>query len=162
MFNGRELSRNTNHTVGCAKSHIGSGRDWEAIYKVISLCQAQFLLDDPNVRLLFPADAIAKAKHYLALNFGGLGIRSEGFRSLAEGESVEYEVENGSDRCTKAVGVTGPDGAAVSGGSRSGGGGGSRGGGGYGGDRGGSRGYGGGDSGYCKSNQQLVNQFLLG
>ncbi|PHT41935.1 Cold shock domain-containing protein 3 [Capsicum baccatum] len=89
-------------------------------------------------------------------------IRSEGFRSLAEGESVEYEVENGSDRCTKAVGVTGPDGAAVSGGSRSGGGGGSRGGGGYGGDRGGSRGYGGGDSGYCKSNQQLVNQFLLG
>ncbi|PHT39640.1 hypothetical protein CQW23_18494 [Capsicum baccatum] len=92
----------------------------------------------------------------------GSRIRSEGFRSLAEGESVEYEVENGSDRCTKAVGVTGPDGAAVSGGSRSGGGGGSRGGGGYGGDRGGSRGYGGGDSGYCKSNQQLVNQFLLG
>ncbi|PHT59463.1 hypothetical protein CQW23_01826 [Capsicum baccatum] len=50
------------------------------------------------------------------------GIRSEGFRSLAEGESVEYEVENGSDGRTKAVDVTGPDGAAVSGGSRSGGG----------------------------------------
>ncbi|PHT29509.1 Cold shock domain-containing protein 3 [Capsicum baccatum] len=74
------------------------------------------------------------------------GIRSEGFRSLAEGESVEYEVENGSDGRTKAVDVTGPDGAAVSGGSRSGGGGGGGGcgGGGYGGDRGGSRGYGGG------------------
>ncbi|PHT50653.1 60S ribosomal protein L30 [Capsicum baccatum] len=72
------------------------------------------------------------------------GIRSEGFRSLAEGESVEYEVENGSDGRTKAVDVTGPDGAAVSGGSRSGGGGGGCGGGGYGGDRGGSRGYGGG------------------
>ncbi|PHT59948.1 Glycine-rich protein 2 [Capsicum baccatum] len=88
--------------------------------------------------------------------------QSEGFRSLAEGESVEYEVENGSDGRTKAVDVTGPDGAAVSGGSRSGGDGGGRGGGGYAGDRGGSRGYGGGDSGYCKSNQQLVNQFLLG
>ncbi|PHT41882.1 Glycine-rich protein 2, partial [Capsicum baccatum] len=80
------------------------------------------------------------------------GIRSEGFRSLAEGEAVEYEVENGSDGRTKAVDVTGPDGAAVSGGSRSGGGGGGRGGGGYGGGygggRGGSRGGYGGDSGY--------------
>ncbi|CAN4112540.1 unnamed protein product [Withania somnifera] len=71
------------------------------------------------------------------------GIRSEGFRSLSEGEAVEYEVESGGEGRTKAVDVTGPDGAAVSGGSRSGGGGG-RGGGGYGGGRGGSRGYDGG------------------
>lgn len=41
--------------------------------QVIALCQAPFLLDDPNVGLLFPADAIARAKHYLALNSGGLG-----------------------------------------------------------------------------------------
>ncbi|KAL3511327.1 hypothetical protein ACH5RR_030728 [Cinchona calisaya] len=41
--------------------------------KVIALCQAPFLLDDPNVGLIFPADAIAKAKHYLSLTLGGLG-----------------------------------------------------------------------------------------
>jgi hypothetical protein len=41
---------------------------------VVALCQAPFLLDDPNVGLLFPADAIAKAKHYLAMTTGGLGI----------------------------------------------------------------------------------------
>ncbi|PHU25087.1 Glutamate--glyoxylate aminotransferase 1 [Capsicum chinense] len=46
-------------------------------FKVIALCQAPFLLDDPNVGLLFPADAIAKAKHYLALNSGGLGACSD-------------------------------------------------------------------------------------
>lgn len=45
-------------------------------FQVIALCQAPFLLDDPNVGLLFPADAIAKAKHYLSLNSGGLGILS--------------------------------------------------------------------------------------
>ncbi|KAL3383149.1 hypothetical protein AABB24_002570 [Solanum stoloniferum] len=77
------------------------------------------------------------------------GIRSEGFRSLAEGEEVEYQIESGSDGRAKACDVTGPDGAPVKGGSRSGGGGGGgRDGGGYGGGRGGSRGYGGGDSGY--------------
>ncbi|KAG6523951.1 hypothetical protein ZIOFF_013839 [Zingiber officinale] len=42
--------------------------------KVVALCQAPFLLDDPNVGLLFPADVIARAKHYLSLNSGGLGI----------------------------------------------------------------------------------------
>ncbi|XP_065878932.1 glutamate--glyoxylate aminotransferase 1-like [Euphorbia lathyris] len=42
--------------------------------KVIALCQAPFLLDDPNVGLMFPADAIAKAKHYLSLTSGGLDI----------------------------------------------------------------------------------------
>ncbi|KAM3343103.1 glutamate-glyoxylate aminotransferase 1 [Capsicum galapagoense] len=47
------------------------------ILDVIALCQAPFLLDDPNVGLLFPADAIAKAKHYLALNSGGLGAYSD-------------------------------------------------------------------------------------
>ncbi|KAG6487542.1 hypothetical protein ZIOFF_056130 [Zingiber officinale] len=40
--------------------------------KVVALCQAPFLLDDPNVGLLFPADVIARAKHYLSLNSGGL------------------------------------------------------------------------------------------
>jgi len=37
------------------------------VAQVVALCQAPFLLDDPNVGLLFPADAIARAKHYLAL-----------------------------------------------------------------------------------------------
>lgn len=45
--------------------------------QVVALCQAPFLLDDPNVGLLFPADAIAKAKHYLAMTTGGLGAYSD-------------------------------------------------------------------------------------
>lgn len=45
--------------------------------QVVALCQAPFLLDDPNVGLLFPADAIARAKHYLSLNSGGLGAYSD-------------------------------------------------------------------------------------
>ncbi|KAG6479859.1 hypothetical protein ZIOFF_063335 [Zingiber officinale] len=40
--------------------------------KVVALWQAPFLLDDTNVGLLFPADVIARAKHYLSLNSGGL------------------------------------------------------------------------------------------
>lgn len=43
------------------------------IFQVVALCQAPFLLDDPNVGLVFPADAIARAKHYLAMTSGGLG-----------------------------------------------------------------------------------------
>ncbi|KAG6470396.1 hypothetical protein ZIOFF_071465 [Zingiber officinale] len=30
--------------------------------KVVALCQAPFLLDDPNVGLLFPADSVSQAK----------------------------------------------------------------------------------------------------
>ncbi|KAK9117249.1 hypothetical protein Sjap_016196 [Stephania japonica] len=45
--------------------------------QVVALCQAPFLLDDPNVELLFPADAIARAKHYLSLTSGGLGAYSD-------------------------------------------------------------------------------------
>ncbi|KAK9027720.1 hypothetical protein V6N11_067543 [Hibiscus sabdariffa] len=45
--------------------------------QVVALCQAPFLLDDPNVGLLFAADAIARAKHYLSLTFGGLGAYSD-------------------------------------------------------------------------------------
>jgi len=30
-------------------------------------------MDDPHVNLLFPADAIARAKHYLAMTSGGVG-----------------------------------------------------------------------------------------
>ena len=39
-------------------------------------------------------------------------INAEGFRSLREGEEVEYEVEAGPDGRTKAISVTGPEGAA--------------------------------------------------
>ncbi|XP_010682426.2 glutamate--glyoxylate aminotransferase 2 [Beta vulgaris subsp. vulgaris] len=45
--------------------------------QVVALCQAPFLLDDPNVGLVFPADAIARAKHYLAMTSGGLGAYSD-------------------------------------------------------------------------------------
>ena len=38
-------------------------------------------------------------------------IQTEGFRSLAEGEPVEYYLEAGDDGRTKAVQVTGPNGA---------------------------------------------------
>ncbi|KAF6262179.1 nucleic acid binding protein [Scenedesmus sp. NREL 46B-D3] len=42
-------------------------------------------------------------------------IQAEGFRSLREGEEVEYDVEAGNDGRTKAVKVTGPEGAAPQG-----------------------------------------------
>lgn len=77
------------------------------------------------------------------------GIRSEGFRSLADGEPVEFEVESGNDGRTKAVDVTGPDGAPVKGGSRDAGGDRYGGGGRYGGGYGGRYGGGGGGGGNC-------------
>lgn len=43
------------------------------LLQVMALCQAPFLMDDPHVGLLFPADAIARAKHYLAMTSGGVG-----------------------------------------------------------------------------------------
>ncbi|CAK9316563.1 unnamed protein product [Citrullus colocynthis] len=45
--------------------------------QVVALCQAPFLLEDPNVGLIFPPDAIARAKHYLSLIPGGLGAYSD-------------------------------------------------------------------------------------
>lgn len=102
-------------------------------------------------------------------------IKSDGYKSLAEGECVEYVVSKGEDGRTKAVDVTGPNGSPVQGdnsgrgggnyngfgGGYGGGGGGAyrggggmRGGGGYGGDGGGYGGgyngrYGGGNTGNC-------------
>jgi cold shock CspA family protein len=75
-------------------------------------------------------------------------IESEGFRSLREGETVEFFVENSDDGRTKAIGVTGPGGNAPEGAPRrqpyggGGGGFGDGGGGSYGGGRGGGRGGG--------------------
>merc|ERR1712184_228452 len=72
-------------------------------------------------------------------------ISADGFRSLAEGEELEYTVEQGADGRLKASNVSGPNGKSVKGAPqefRSGG----RGGG-YGGD-GGAGGYGGGQGGY--------------
>lgn len=45
--------------------------------QVMALCQAPMLMEDPNVNILFPADVIAKAKHYLAMTTGGLGAYSD-------------------------------------------------------------------------------------
>lgn len=79
-------------------------------------------------------------------------IQSDGFRSLAEGEELEYMVEQGADGRLKASNVTGPAGKNVKGapqefrsggGGRGGGFGGGRGGG-FGGGRGGSYGGSGG------------------
>ncbi|BBM97229.1 cold shock protein [Marchantia polymorpha subsp. ruderalis] len=65
-------------------------------------------------------------------------IHAEGFRSLREGESVEFTVEVGEDNRTKALDVTGPGGSYVQGAPRRDGyGGGGRGGGGGGGGGGG-------------------------
>jgi cold shock CspA family protein len=90
-------------------------------------------------------------------------IITDGFRSLKEGEPVEFFVENSDDGRAKAVQVTGPDGAAPEGAPRrefqqgggggcggGGGGGYSAGGGGFGGGRGGGFGArgGGGGGGY--------------
>lgn len=38
-------------------------------------------------------------------------IRAEGFRSLREGEQVEYDLEVGDDGRGRAINVTGPQGA---------------------------------------------------
>jgi len=65
-------------------------------------------------------------------------IQTDGFRSLSEGERVEFEITTDQGR-SKAVRVTGPNGGPVQG--SSGGGGGGRG---FGGGRGGGRGGGGG------------------
>ncbi|KAL5986019.1 hypothetical protein ACLOJK_028009 [Asimina triloba] len=78
-------------------------------------------------------------------------IKADGFRSLAEGEAVEFDIEQGDDGRTKAVDVSGPNGSFVQGDRRSGatggGGGGRGGGGGYGFGSGGRYGGGGGGGG---------------
>lgn len=85
-------------------------------------------------------------------------IQSEGFRSLREGEPVEFFIETSDDGRAKAVQVTGPNGANpegaprrqfndFNGGGGGFGGGGGRGGGGFGGRRGGGGAYGGGNGG---------------
>ncbi|KAJ6801548.1 putative glycine-rich protein 2 [Iris pallida] len=77
-------------------------------------------------------------------------IKTDGFWSLVEAETVEFCVNQGDDGRTKAIDVTGPGGANVQGAdSGGGGGGGGRGGGsGYGGGGRGCGGYGGGGGGY--------------
>jgi len=38
-------------------------------------------------------------------------IQTDGYRSLREGEDVEFDIETGGDSRTKAINVTGPNGA---------------------------------------------------
>jgi len=74
-------------------------------------------------------------------------IHAKGFRSLAEGEEVEFEIQMENNGRRKAINVTGPGGDYVRGASRNnnyGGSSGGGGGGGGGGFRGGGRGRGGG------------------
>ncbi|CEO94395.1 CSD domain-containing protein [Plasmodiophora brassicae] len=42
-------------------------------------------------------------------------VHAKGYRSLADGETVEFDVEVGDDGRTKAMNVTGPDGSYVQG-----------------------------------------------
>mmetsp|Transcript_10812 Transcript_10812/g.12373 ORF Transcript_10812/g.12373 Transcript_10812/m.12373 type:complete len:118 (-) Transcript_10812:208-561(-) len=42
-------------------------------------------------------------------------VKADGFRSLAEGESVEFQTETDAQGRSKASGVTGPDGSNVQG-----------------------------------------------
>jgi len=63
------------------------------------------------------------------------GILGSGFKSLAEGEEVEYEIQDERGRKERAINVSGPGGRAVKGSSGGGGGGGRGGGGSRGGDR---------------------------
>lgn len=57
---------------------------------MVALCQAPFLLDDPNVGLVFPADAIARAKHYLSLTSGGLGNLFDFFYAILLWKRINY------------------------------------------------------------------------
>merc|ERR1712137_418796 len=78
------------------------------------------------------------------------GIEGTGFRTLGDGEEVEFDVEADERGRNRAVNVTGPGGAAVQGSQRDhgfGGGGGGFGGGGFGGGGGGFGGGGGGQGG---------------
>lgn len=54
----------------------------------------------PPLSRIFP-------KHF----FSQTNIQAQGFRSLREGEAVEFEIARGQDGRTRAVNVTGPDGA---------------------------------------------------
>lgn len=45
--------------------------------QVLALCCAPFLLENPKVGEMFPADAIAKAKKLLAAFKGGVGAYSD-------------------------------------------------------------------------------------
>ncbi|RZS04806.1 hypothetical protein BHM03_00035188 [Ensete ventricosum] len=82
--------------------------------QVVALCQAPFLLDDPNVGILFPADAIARAKHYLSLTSGGLGTLLQPFLYLRKYQyilkefssqqmSVRYRFDNLPDFCDVSI-----------------------------------------------------------
>lgn len=63
--------------------------------------------------VLFPDTVVPRPYAPLCACSLQSSIHAEGFRSLAEGEAVEFSVETGEDGRTKAVEVTGPDGSHV-------------------------------------------------
>ena len=60
-----------------------------------------------------PVTALPRTMHPHATFAAQSNIHSKGFRSLQEGEVVEFDVEHGQDGRVKAVNVTGPGGGPI-------------------------------------------------
>lgn len=87
--------------------------------QVMSLLLSPFLLDDPNVSLLFPVDAVRRARTYLANIQGGLGAYSDSkgnpfirreiadfISDMAGGLPVDPEnifISNGASECARML-----------------------------------------------------------
>ena len=69
-------------------------------------CKKAVLVKASTVICELPG-ALLRCRSFLQTN-----IITDGFRSLAEGEPVEFTIENGDDGRTKAINVSGPGGAA--------------------------------------------------
>jgi hypothetical protein len=83
---------------------------WIAVLGVVWFCPRLIgvRLDGTCSAVFWVCSKLAEITFLLLLQ---TSIITEGFRSLGEGEEVEFYVETGDDGRTKAVQVTGPNGA---------------------------------------------------